>query len=1434
MEAGRITTSCFTLILTTVRITKLPRSNDGTVLQERLHQVMGPGSRLPISIMVNTDDESNEAKIPKFNGRPNEDFLLWRYRLEAALKGKGYWDQLKAEGCKSDIKDKAIMIIVGALGDTALRVCLPAKDDPSKMIKLLESTYASNRAASKIFVLTSVFGKRWDGNRSMSKYIDEFNQLFTQLATMGKDAMIPEKLRAPILLASFGSKSEMENCIAALRMKDDIPAWESLTADLILEYSRLKESSKGSENNKRVNHVATNGTAGRQENNGTFRRPLFAALANSNPSDRKNITCGYCGRKGHSTQNCFWNPANPNNKLSDGEKKSIIKALTQSNTKKNNANNAVHFGGFSICTPKNNSKSDKKSMVSKTHPNANKKEEHGNHAIDDQIGHGACLDSGANKTFFRSQDETSAGSYVPGSISSVQLAAGSKNAPCLGEGTLELGPLSLPDSIHVKNLNTTLVSVPQICDQDKIVVFTKSEAVILDTNKFAADRALIDVVVSRDKESGLYMFPNNRNVAPVANAGLDISLLHQRMIHANERVVRKSLKQARMSPANNIGKPKGKLKPCHPCALGKAHKQPFKSFFSPAKLPGEVVHSDLSGPLPTSTTGANYLCTFVDQATRHISVATFAKKSDAENANILYEKSSTASYFPFGIQTLHSDGGGEYAYADDGDHQHTSTTANTPQHNPFAERANRTIFDPVRTLLEESGLSKKYWDMAANHVAYVKNRLYNKEIKCSPYEKLTKSKPSIHYIRVFGCAAFIYNEDAPSKVHARAQPGIYLGSDDNGVHTCEILNNRRTVYSRNVTFDETSFPALEFDNSSSSGSDNEEYEIESSDDTKSYQDSDQDSNSDKNYNAEKKNSNLDKNSQEISSRPNRTRKQTQRYKPSGNVAKYFAGTIIDVPVTTSDEPSVKNALEKTSSAERELWIDAINSEFEELENSKTWKKVSRSSLRGKKPFPTHIVLKVKRNSNGDAVRFKARVVVGGNFQVRGVDYDEVYAPVVDFSIVRMFLVLALNHGWSNRHVDVKAAFLNSNMDREAYVTHPVNLPKGMRHSDVYLLLKALYGLHQAPVLWFRKLMAALKSIGFIPLNAECAVLILREEDGIVIVLCYVDDLIFFSTSDNILMKIVAKFLEIFNGTDLGEVRWYLGVALEITDACISLTQTAYIDELVKEHHLENSNPVYTPMVSNFHDEAEGNKDLAVIPNGQYRSIIGSLLFASTRTRPDISTAVGILSQFVERPTSFLLKAAKRVLIYLNTTRKYGLVYSREINSNPDKNSENSNLKSPSTIIVAASDADHAGCKVDRKSRSGFIAAINGSAVQWWSRKQTSTALCTAESEYISMTESCKEISWMRKILEEIGCTQTDPTILRVDNAAAESWAKAESTPRRAKHIDLRYHKIREYVKAETIAPQHVPSSENEADGMTKPLGRFYFEQFREKIGVRTA
>ena len=298
-------------------------------------------------------------------------------------------------------------------------------------------------------------------------------------------------------------------------------------------------------------------------------------------------------------------------------------------------------------------------------------------------------------------------------------------------------------------------------------------------------------------------------------------------MHINVRTLRKIHKYAEDLPQLKVNLP-----PCAPCMLGKAKKKCFDSEFDQATYPGEVVHSDVVGPLPVSTEGSRYIVTLQDQYSRLLHVTGVSTKAEAATVVERYKSDPlVVKHFRKGVERLHTDGGGEYENVDVIDP--TKTTPHTPEHNPFSERINRTILEPIRVLLEQSGLSEKYWEFALMHVAYIKNRVPHSALGCSPIEKLTGVKPNLHNIRTFGCSSFIYEHNPKSKVHSRAAPGILLGCNDHSNYTVMRQNSRKIERSVHVTFIEDQFPGLEQFESSSSGEDAEGYETDESNENRS-------------------------------------------------------------------------------------------------------------------------------------------------------------------------------------------------------------------------------------------------------------------------------------------------------------------------------------------------------------------------------------------------------------------------------------------------------------------------------------------------------------------------------------------------------------------------------------------------------------------------
>jgi hypothetical protein len=228
-------------------------------------------------------------------------------------------------------------------------------------------------------------------------------------------------------------------------------------------------------------------------------------------------------------------------------------------------------------------------------------------------------------------------------------------------------------------------------------------------------------------------------------------------------------------------------------------------------------------------------------------------------------------------------------------------------------------------------------------------------------------------------------------------------------------------------------------------------------------------------------------------------------------------------------------------------------------------------------------------------------------------------------------------------------------------------------------------------------------------------------------------------------------------------------------------------------------------------------DEALADPKEYASIVGGLTFAACVTRPDITCAVGQLSQFLNNPSSKHMLAVKRVLRYLQGTPSLGITY-----------------RPPPLRLTGYSDADWAGNVDTRRSTTGYVVMLNNGAVAWRSQRQPTVALSTMEAEYMALTEATKELKWIRNFLAELGCNNGKPDVptdLYSDNQSAIALAKNPVSHARAKHIDIRHHFVRDAIQDQIIWVQYIPTAEMTADSLTKALGREKHEKCTARMGM---
>lgn len=205
----------------------------------------------------------------------------------------------------------------------------------------------------------------------------------------------------------------------------------------------------------------------------------------------------------------------------------------------------------------------------------------------------------------------------------------------------------------------------------------------------------------------------------------------------------------------------------------------------------------------------------------------------------------------------------------------------------------------------------------------------------------------------------------------------------------------------------------------------------------------------------------------------------------------------------------------------------------------------------------------------------------------------------------------------------------------------------------------------------------------------------------------------------------------------------------------------------------------------------------------------------THTRPDLMFAVSLISRFMQRPSKHHLGAAKRILRYVQGTLDFGISYAK------DENLE----------LVAYTDSDWAGSADDRKSTTGFIFCLSGGAVSWMSKKQGVTALSSTEAEYIAATSTACHAVWMRRILQDLKYKQMQPTTIFCDNKSTIDLSKNPVHQGRTKHIEIRYHFIRELISKEEVELQHCSTEDQPADMLRKALNESKIQKLRNLVGV---
>ena len=763
---------------------------------------------------------------------------------------------------------------------------------------------------------------------------------------------------------------------------------------------------------------------------------------------------------------------------------------------------------------------------------------------------------------------------------------------------------------------------------------------------------------------------------------------------------------------------------------------------------------------------------------------------------------------------LRSDRGGEYLDTEFKDHliEHgivsQLTAPGTPQQNDVAERRNRTMLDMVRFMMSYSSLPLSFRGYALQTTVYILNVVPSKSIQHTPLKLWNGRKPSLRHIRIWGCTTHVL-KGKTGKLEPRIEVCLFVGYPK-GTRGGLFYSpqDKKVFVSSNATFLENDYMANFKPRSRVVLEELQSDQIRPRPVTVTGERNKETTNPIQDVIAPR--------------RSERVSKQPIRYTGAGEANVVVTDTSDDDPLSykhAMDDPlSYKHAMDDP---DKDKWLTAMEQEMESMYSNSIWELVDLpESVR---PIGCKWIYKKKRGVDGKVETFKARLVAKGYTQKEGVDYEETFSPVAMLKSIRILLSIAAALDYEIWKMDVKTAFLNGYLDERIYMMQPEGFIVEGQEQKVCKLLRSIYGLKQASRSWNLRFDETIKTFGFEQSVDEPCVYKYIKETKVVFLVLYVDDILLIGNDIGLLSDVKKWLVEKFQMKDLGQESYVLRIQIirDRKNRLLALSQASYIDKVLARFSMQNSKKGKLPTRHGIVLSKEQcpttpqeEEDMRRVP---YASVVGNLMYAMLCTRPDICYAIGIVSRYQSNPGLAHWIEVKHILKYLRRTRNYMLIYSGA-DLNP----------------IGYTDFDFMSDKDSRKSTSGSVFTLGGGAVVWRSVKQSSIADSTMEAEYIAACEAAKEVVWLKKFFTdlEVVPNMDKPIVLYCDNSGAVANSKEPRSHKRGKHIERKYHLIREIVHRGDVDVMKIASQDNLADPFTKTLPAKSFEGHLSGMGLK--
>jgi hypothetical protein len=606
---------------------------------------------------------------------------------------------------------------------------------------------------------------------------------------------------------------------------------------------------------------------------------------------------------------------------------------------------------------------------------------------------------------------------------------------------------------------------------------------------------------------------------------------------------------------------------CNGCAQGKNIKNPFPNRDNKEKGVLELMHSDVCGPMPSSSMSGKF------------------KEFKALIENLSERK----------IKILRSDNGGEYtskefvSFCKDVGIKRELTTPYNPQQNGVAERKTRMIMEVVKTMIRDPDLPMCLWAEAVMTVVYVQNRLSHSALGFkTPKEMFTRKKPEVIHLKIFGYLVFIHiPKEKRNKLEPSGKKGIFVGYYEvSKAFRIYIPGHRHIEISKDVTFDEDvalkksrkcqleevyeeehviprvaesvrEVPrAVELVREVVTSLDEEILEDH---DVAEFQEPPQMTILHKRKPAWARELIQDGEKYGV---PEGTMRHVKRPKPFSNYMALMCDLLEKEPTCFEE------AIQKKE------WANVMTEEYQYIIKNDVWEIVPRPN--SEDVVSSRWLFKIKHVVDGSIEKYKARFVVCGFSQKEGIDYEETFALVARYTSIRTIIALAAKMKWKLHQMDVKTTFLNGVIEEEVYIEKPQGFEVEDKKSHVYKLKKSLYELKQAPRAWYGRIDSFLASLGFTKSKADSNLYFKVMNDESMILLLYVEEL-FLTGEEKLITECKKRLASEFEMKDLGLMHYFLGLEVWQSPEKIFLNQGKYAVEILKRFDMLECKPMNTPM-----------------------------------------------------------------------------------------------------------------------------------------------------------------------------------------------------------------------------------------------------------------